>query len=1041
MGTLVPSCKGWKRLTAAVCAGLMAGAFSFLPVAEALRGGELPQGGISSTASITTNDGTMNITGAENNVIKWVSFSIGEGNAVKFDNNDYLNYVTGHARSDIMGTLTGGGNIYLVNPNGILIGDSARIDVGNLYLSTRNLTTDQLTDYATATGALFSAGDLKGDVINMGKLNADVISVEGNNITFKNVADVTKGGTLANGDITGGTLNSAVTLTANGGEIHLGYENGEMAMAVNDTQYRTVNTPTLSGWNFGGKTPAYYMLVRNEYELQNMQNNLSGNYMLANDIDMSGVTFAPIGNGKYDYYGDEDKNYFKGNFNGLNHEIRNLCIDSTEDCVGLFGVNSGTIRNVGLVGGSITGYAYVGSIAGQNTEGTIENVFNTGTVKSINSDNGRVGGIVGSNILGTIKNAYNTGAVTSTSWGGGIVAMNEGGTIENVFNTGAIAGVGTSNWLGGIVGQNNFGQIHDEPQYGGSPDIDPHMNQQVVNGTITNAYNTGTVTSNSTSHSWVGGIAGQNNVYHALPAPGEPPQIPDESSGSSNIMNVYNTGTVSGTGEWVFQDGIVDDEGVSNAYTSEDGDLKKAATFQGFDFSENGAWRIYEGQTMPLLTAFLKRADYSKGTAVYNGTSTGDVGANYSNSTYSGTVNQIGGINYVKDYTIVTPKELTVTGGVDKTYDGTTDATLTAANLEGVVTGDALTVDVTSAAYDNKNVGTGKTVTYGGLTISGAKAKNYTIGASGTTTGAITRKALELVADPVTITQGQEIPASFTGNLTGFVAGEGLTEGDAYAFALEGTPDAVGSYAVNGTLNGNASGDYGANYTFANAASNATAFTINAKPAPSNPGSGSGGSVTPATPVNPVEPAPINPAEPIPANPAGPTPAIPSEPTPATPGTPGQAVTNPASGTLRPEGTLAEWVIAEVEAGNLSLGTVTELENAAETAKEQAFAKDRATMAEMGAVEANAPSPAPSDSGHSYTMLDGGLVAVRDDVNSAPASAVMGSNPGRRNANEVMEAAEQVDLTIGTEEVHNRQENSTVDEDSDEEDKKQSEQN
>ena len=47
----------------------------------------------------------------------------------------------------------------------------------------------------------------------------------------------------------------------------------------------------------------------------------------------------------------------------------------------------------------------------------------------------------------------------------------------------------------------------------------------------------------------------------------------------------------------------------------------------------------------------------------------------------------------------------------------------------------------------------------------------------------------------------------------------------------------------------------------------------------------------------------------------------------------------------------------------------------------------------------------------------------------------MGGN-ANESANGLMEAAEQADLTIGTEEVHNRQDNSTSDEDSDQQKKK-----
>ena len=203
-----------KRLAAAVGAALLAGAFSIVPKAEANPVLDAKDAAVSISGLNTAN---MSITsGAENNLIKWVDFSIGQNESVTFDAKNYLNYVTGSAVSDIQGTLKGTGNIYLVNPNGILIGDGATVNVGSLHLSTRSLTADQLANYSAATGALFKNDNAAvGDGINLGNLNANVISVEGNNITFKNVADVNNGSA------------ENVKLTANsGGEIHIGSATG-----------------------------------------------------------------------------------------------------------------------------------------------------------------------------------------------------------------------------------------------------------------------------------------------------------------------------------------------------------------------------------------------------------------------------------------------------------------------------------------------------------------------------------------------------------------------------------------------------------------------------------------------------------------------------------------------------------------------------------------------------------------------------------------------------------------------------------------------
>lgn len=127
------------------------------------------------------------------------------------------------------------------------------------------------------------------------------------------------------------------------------------------------------------------------------------------------------------------------------------------------------------------------------------------------------------------------------------------------------------------------------------------------------------------------------------------------------------------------------------------------------------------------------------------------------------------------------------------------------------------------------------TLTYSNNTNAGEATVTVTANAEGytgsvTKTFTISRKALLLVATPQTITEGEETPTTFTGTVEGFVEGEGLSDQDQLSFSITNpAPTKAGSYAVTGSLNGKSSGDYGQNYTFSNAKSNETAFTINIK--------------------------------------------------------------------------------------------------------------------------------------------------------------------------------------------------------------------
>ena len=157
-----------------------------------------------------------------------------------------------------------------------------------------------------------------------------------------------------------------------------------------------------------------------------------------------------------------------------------------------------------------------------------------------------------------------------------------------------------------------------------------------------------------------------------------------------------------------------------------------------------------------------------------------------------------------------------------------------------------ITVDVGGGlTYNGQEQKPGVTVTDGGTDITDEFVITYnnnksageatvTVTAKSTSTGytgsetlkfTIARKALELVADQKSITEGKELP-TFTGSIKGFVGDEGLSATDELTFSVEGTPSAVGEYAVTGKLNGAASGNYGQNYTFDNAEANKTTFII-----------------------------------------------------------------------------------------------------------------------------------------------------------------------------------------------------------------------
>ena len=337
----------------------------------------LPQVGAggSGTAVIKNSSGSqMDITSpAKNNVINWRSFDIAKPETVQFDQgektNNYLNLIQDNKASLIDGTLKGGNNIYLINPNGVIFGADSVVNVGSLYVSTRQLDDAAVMAFANnGTNPLSSAsGGANGDIVNLGKTVADSVLLEGQNITFTNKI------TSLNGS------QPVVDIKA-GSEVKIGlvdnqFNNGNPAqgldtekqqfMHLNDELGNFKNRAQISG--IEGATP--YYLVRNVYELQNMRNNIGGNYMLAGDIDASNST------SKIDNIGIPSEERIHGTefVGGLSGEVGG---SNT-----VIGYNPGDRYSVTPIGGLIGEAHGSGSIIGYNIE----------TVKAVDN----IGGLVG----------------------------------------------------------------------------------------------------------------------------------------------------------------------------------------------------------------------------------------------------------------------------------------------------------------------------------------------------------------------------------------------------------------------------------------------------------------------------------------------------------------------------------------------------------------------------------------------------------------------------------------------------------------------
>ena len=108
---------------------------------------------------------------SHNAIIDWESFSIDQGEVTQFRqpnrNAAVLNRVTGGDPSAIHGALRANGNVFVINPNGILVGPGGTIDVHGVVLSTLDVSNGEFLSRGDMTFTGVGEG-----VTNLGRINA-----------------------------------------------------------------------------------------------------------------------------------------------------------------------------------------------------------------------------------------------------------------------------------------------------------------------------------------------------------------------------------------------------------------------------------------------------------------------------------------------------------------------------------------------------------------------------------------------------------------------------------------------------------------------------------------------------------------------------------------------------------------------------------------------------------------------------------------------------------------------------------------------------
>ena len=192
---------------------------------------------------------------------------------------------------------------------------------------------------------------------------------------------------------------------------------------------------------------------------------LSGKYILTQDIDLTDVDgcdpWTALGYNKNSTAQEE----FTGVIDGNGYSIYGL-----NGSGGLVYINSGTVRNLTIASGTISGAKNIGTFCYRNN-GLIENCVNRANVTASRADGtyGYVGGFCSYN-YGTISGCVNTGTVNGSSYQatgyvGGIAGYSGNGSVITLCrNTGSLTMEprGTiSGFVGGIVGYAASASIYD----------------------------------------------------------------------------------------------------------------------------------------------------------------------------------------------------------------------------------------------------------------------------------------------------------------------------------------------------------------------------------------------------------------------------------------------------------------------------------------------------------------------------------------------------------------------------------------------------
>ncbi|VEJ07583.1 hemagglutination domain protein [Campylobacter lari] len=458
----------------------------------------LPSGGKfthGTSGSISINGKEMNIAGnKQNSIIQWGGgFNIGKGESVNFGgkSQNYLNIAHGTSKSTIEGLLNANGkNVFLINPNGVIITKTGTINANRFVASTSSMDSKSMQEFADGKLAYNTFSPVfkphkAGNVVNMGNINANDVLLIGNKVDIQdgklgnekskthlvgNKVFVDFGKSIIQSDYNfisaldkSHVYISSVDYYNNVNKYNKAnfVKGNYLTNAKNIEKFVSIGSD-IDWWHFakGWNENEQFRNTANEYRLINsidFGGNQGKNY--ANYcIDGLGCTSMIVGNG-------DNRSYLKSfdkSFDGQGYTLKNINIDATvlsfdENMnVGLFGSSKGAVFkniNIDYMNGSIKSNGDYNSIAigsfvgyGENSKFDKIKIYNINNIEIENNINGNyrhvfVGGFSGqlnrsnvSNIeISNINKIYGKNIQDSASaLVGGFVGSVAGGSYSNI---------------------------------------------------------------------------------------------------------------------------------------------------------------------------------------------------------------------------------------------------------------------------------------------------------------------------------------------------------------------------------------------------------------------------------------------------------------------------------------------------------------------------------------------------------------------------------------------------------------------------------